>query len=805
MTTIRTSSSSSRSLRQTLRWLTPAVALSALSLGGIWELSLGGAHRHHLITIFLALFLSGVVVLACEFLHSRKALADARLSHDTLRKALLAGNSVAWDLDVKTGRDRWFGDLKTMFGMSADTFTGERGDFYRYVHPNDRRRVSEAVARAQMNHSPYACEFRVCREDGTIRWASATGEFQYSKKGEPVRMLGIAVDITERVHAQELLRESEERFRRVVEHIGDAVFVDDVEGRAVFANDRFLQLFGFQREQLQSIRLEDLVAPQYRAEVRDRHDRRMRGETVSTNFEHEGIRFDGTRMWLEVDVVPIADREGKLKGTQSAIRDISARKRAEKAILDSELRLRHLIEASNDWVFEMDETGAYTYAGPQCFELLGYKPEELIGKRPMDFMPPDEPYRSGEKLQDLFEKPRAFSGVKTTRVHKDGRQVIWETNAIPIFDEGGGFRGYRGLVRDVTERHRAETELRESEERFRLVANTAPVMIWMVGTDNQCTYLNKRWLEFTGRELAAELGNGWLDRIHPDDLEACVKACKEGFENRATVEVQYRLLRHDGQYRWILDFGVPRFNPDGSFAGYIGSCIDITERKRAEEAMATIGRRLIEAHEEERTWIGRELHDDINQRLAFLSVELDRSIKNDAPKAEVRGTIQQVQQRVTEIARDVQNLSHRLHSSKLEYLGLARAANSFCKELSQQSNVEVVFRHKGVPPMLPQEISLSLFRVLQEALQNAVKHSGVKSFTVDLCGVSDSIDLVVVDTGSGFDPAEAVTGKGLGLISMRERLEIVHGEFSVHSKPGTGTTIHAHVPLPKPESRALAG
>jgi len=178
MAMIHRTPSSSRFKHQNLRWLVPATTLCVLSLGGIWELFLGGAHRQHLLPIFLELFLSGLVVLTSEFLHSHKALVEARLSHDTLRKALLAGNSVAWDLDVKTGEDRWFGDLKTMFGISDDTFTSQRGDFYRRVHPEDVRRVSEAVAQAEKSHSPYTCEFRIVREDGNVRWVSAGGEFQ---------------------------------------------------------------------------------------------------------------------------------------------------------------------------------------------------------------------------------------------------------------------------------------------------------------------------------------------------------------------------------------------------------------------------------------------------------------------------------------------------------------------------------------------------------------------------------------------------------------------------------------------------
>ena len=361
-----------------------------------------------------------------------------------------------------------------------------------------------------------------------------------------------------------------------------------------------------------------------------------------------------------------------------------------------------------------------------------------------------------------------------------------------------------GLVWQRARAKRAETQLRESEERFRLVANTAPVMIWTAGTDRKCSYVNKTWLDFTGRPLEAELGDGWVEGVHPDDSNRCLQTYTEAFDRRESFELQYRLRRKDGEYRWVLDDGVPRFNPDGTFAGYIGSCIDITERKLAEESLATIGRRLIEAHEEERTWIGRELHDDINQRLALLAIDLERW-SHDASTNEVTELVRHTRARITEIAQDVQGLSHRLHSSKLDYLGLATAAKSFCRELSEKTKVEIVFGDAGIPRTLSKEVSLCLFRVLQEGLQNAVKHSGVRSFTVDLQGTEESIELTVADTGSGFEEQEAFTRHGLGLISMRERLQLVNGELSVKSKPGAGTTIRARVPLKTDGYRAMAG
>jgi PAS domain S-box-containing protein len=329
-------------------------------------------------------------------------------------------------------------------------------------------------------------------------------------------------------------------------------------------------------------------------------------------------------------------------------------------------------------------------------------------------------------------------------------------------------------------------------------------MIWTAGTDRKCSYVNKTWLEFTGRRFEAELGDGWVDGVHPDDSKRCFETYADAFKQRESFEMEYRLRRKDGEYRWILDNGVPRFDPNGTFAGYIGSCIDITDRKLAEESLATIGRRLIEAHETERAWIGRELHDDISQRLALLGIELAQWSQN-APINEAAERVRQARAHVTEIAQEVHGLSHRLHSSKLEFLGLATTAGSFCRELSKKTNVEIVFKHAGIPDNLPKEVSLCLFRVLQEGLQNAVKHSGVQSFAVDLRGTGESIELTVVDSGNGFEEQEAFTRHGLGLISMRERLQLVHGEFSVKSQPGAGTTIRACVPLKTNEHRAIAG
>jgi len=224
--------------------------------------------------------------------------------------------------------------------------------------------------------------------------------------------------------------------------------------------------------------------------------------------------------------------------------------------------------------------------------------------------------------------------------------------------------------------------------------------------------------------------------------------------------------------------------------------IDITERKLAEAALANVSRKLIEAQEQERTRIARELHDDIGQRLALLAINLER-LQQKSPDlpSEAQSQMGELQKQVSEIAADVQSLSYELHSARLQYLGVSAAVRGFCREFGERQKVEIDFQSHDLPSPVPPDTALCLFRVLQEAIHNSVKHSGVRHIEVRLWGTSGEIQLTVKDSGAGFDREAAKTSQGLGLISMEERLKLLKGTLSIDSQPKRGTTVHARVPL----------
>jgi PAS domain S-box-containing protein len=475
---------------------------------------------------------------------------------------------------------------------------------------------------------------------------------------------------------------------------------------------------------------------------------------------------------------------------------VEERERAGEVLGESEEKFRSVFRDAGIGMAIVSPEGQFLAGNDAFCRFIGYTEEELLGKTVQSVTHPDDWPRFSQRLDQALTDGSSFQGVEKRCLHKSGKELHGECSASLIRDAHGKGLYFVAEVVDITERKRANKDLIESEERFRLVANSAPVLIWMSGTDKLCTFFNKCWLDFTGRAVEQELGEGWAQGVHPADLEHCLSVYSGAFDARVDFEMEYRLRRYDGKFRWVVDYGVPRIESDGTFCGYIGSCVDITDRKLNAESLEELSGRLIAAQEEERGRIARELHDDFSQRLALLGIGLSRLWKKrPESEEEERTVVRELWNRAQEISSDVHRLSHQLHSSKLEHVGLGPALMGLCEEISEKYGIQVEFTDRGVASEIPKDVALCLFRVTQEALNNVVKHSGTKQAQVELCKARDEIRLQIVDAGAGFDVARSHPDVGIGLIGMRERLRLVGGRLSVQSAPTRGTEILAEVPL----------
>ena len=274
---------------------------------------------------------------------------------------------------------------------------------------------------------------------------------------------------------------------------------------------------------------------------------------------------------------------------------------------------------------------------------------------------------------------------------------------------------------------------------------------------------------------------------------------KQGVEKTLRTGTPYELdleaTRLDGTRLWLTSRGEAVVDAGGQPICLRGTTQNITDRKRSEEALISMSGRLITAHEDERTRIARELHDDLSQRMAVLQIGLEQFKQGMQGISSVAAQqLNTIAETAREVSSDIHNMSYQLHPARLELLGLVASLKGFCREFTEQHKLAVRFAHSNIPGQIPKDVTLCLYRITQEGLQNVVKHSGAEQAEVELLGHSDEIELRISDSGRGFDVESAKGVVGLGLISMRERLRLIGGHLSIESEPSHGTRILARIP-----------
>jgi PAS domain S-box-containing protein len=332
------------------------------------------------------------------------------------------------------------------------------------------------------------------------------------------------------------------------------------------------------------------------------------------------------------------------------------------------------------------------------------------------------------------------------------------------------------------------------KELLNVLLKNVPAGIAMLDRDMRYIVASDRWCEDYNVDCSKILGRSHYE-LFPDIPERWKETHRRALAGEVMRADADRWDRKDGT-AWVCWQIHPWKKEDGTIGGILIFAENLTRSKQTEETLATISSKLVQIQEEERTRIARDLHDDVNQRLALLGLRVDE-IKDNLPieALEVRCQLGDIKQQIDELSTGVQSISRQLHSPQLEYLGLIPAMDAFCREFSERHKVRIRFIQEGVAKSMPHNISLCLFRILQEALHNAAKHSTVHQFDVRLRGHHQLIDLTVSDGGVGFD-ADGAINSGLGLLSMRERARMVNGTISIDSKPKGGTTIRVSVPLP---------
>lgn len=596
----------------------------------------------------------------------------------------------------------------------------------------------------------------------------------------------LAANLVKRRRAERSAEETEARFRRAADSAPVMMWTTGPDKSCTFLNKCWLEFTGRPLEQqlgngwVNSVHGEDARGcfETYERAFDARADFTMEYRLGNTNGEYA---------WVQDHGVPRFALNGEFLGYVGTVTDISAIKQAEE-------RWRAVVESAPHTKLVIDSAGKIILANARTETMFGYKRAELNGKTVEVLLP-------SELLDAEIEAGlRSFNGLKpdVDAVHvagrrKDGANLALEVSLNTMRTANGEY--WLASIIDITERLASEARLRETEMRMMLAAEVAHLGMWTWDPPEPHVWTSPQWRWIHGYSPADEIRfETLLERVHPDDREELGRTITDACSQQRSFFVQHRVVLPDGKVRWMSNSGRVELRGKDGRIRVLGFTIDITDQKLAEAAALEVSGKLITAQEDERRRIARDLHDDLNQRLAMLSVEADMLGRMDQNEM-ARPLIEEIATQVKDLSTEVHKLSYRLHPAKLEQLGLVAATRSLCNEQGKQWDLMVELTHGEIPRDLHRDISLCIYRIVQEALRNIGRHSGATHAHVHVARTGAEVRLLISDNGRGFEMSRVAHHAGLGLVGMRERVRLVQGNIDVDSALGKGTRIEVRVPL----------
>jgi PAS domain S-box-containing protein len=624
--------------------------------------------------------------------------------------------------------------------------------------------------------------------------------------------LGLALDrfaLNERrAAAEQRLRHSESRLTEAqrIARIGswEYVFATDRMG---FSEQTF-DLFGIDPTpdaSLPRAQFQQLIHPADRELVQREFERAV---TQRSTFEtvHRIALHDGSASHVHVRGEIEYDDAGAPHSARGTVQDVSQHVLAEAALRESESRFRHLLASLDDVVWAAAiEDGRMLYISEAAERVYGWPMDAFFGDPQIwlrAVLPADQ-----EHVHEAFDALAASGHAECEyRIVRGDGEVRWlhERRSV-IRDEAGAPGRIAGIASDITARKQAEERLRASEESFRALASVSPVGIFRTDARGACLYVNRKWCEIAGMEEDQAHGHGWERALHPDDrlpvtIEWYAAAARGGF-----YLDECRFQRPGGGVTWVISQATPEHDENGDVIGYVGCLTDINERKAAEEALRAsslrieaLSRRMLQLQEEERRALARELHDEVGQQLGALRLNLD-ALRRGLSDGVAQGRLTDCAEIVDTTIAQIRDRALDLRPAVLDDLGLKPALDSYGKRQAMRSGCAIEVKASPLPSNATGEQQSALFRIAQESVNNALRHSQASRIEIAVRFEEGASVLSVRDDGIGFDVgatlAREYTGTGLGLPGMRERAELLGGTFEIRSEPGAGTEVVARIPV----------